>query len=578
MDIPKIYVRKHGVINLGRQGENDVRQVVWQDVLSEWETQFGAGKVQLAVTRPEDEAPYLANIDVADGEITWTITNAETAKVGDGSCELSYIVGDAVKKSQTWTTYVCPSLTGQEPVDPPEPYQSWVDKIMQETADLKIQGVPKGGTAGQFLGKKSDEDFDTEWMDVKAGVESVNGKTGNVQLAAEDVGALPNTTEMPKPDWNENDENSANYVKNRTHYVEDDNVVIAQSSADTEWTETWYLSKDGSYKTMIDDVSLALGEIYNISFAGKTYTLECTKSTEMMSGDTFLGFNIRPATPEGPYMDMITSEVPFSMYVHNEGGYPLSEKGTIVTGGLVVITVAEYAGSVPPIEFTITKPSITVHPLDQRYLPSSTVLLDSATSTFKSPTGDDITNNVKQIVKDGASIVLAHITQNGEDADGNPVWVSDKTYDEISAAVEAGKLPVCTYPDPDSGVLGQKNGFCVYTYTMKTRYTNFLYFESQITTSALPFHRVITISDKESVSVKVYEHIMVGATEEQPGGAGYVPQPKYGDQTKFLRGDATWAEIAELPAVSSSDNGKILQVVNGEWTAVELTNANGVNF
>lgn len=37
---------------------------------------------------------------------------------------------------------------------------------------------------------------------------------------------------------------------------------------------------------------------------------------------------------------------------------------------------------------------------------------------------------------------------------------------------------------------------------------------------------------------------MTGATAETDGKAGLVPQPKKGDQVKFLRGDGTWAQAA----------------------------------
>lgn len=36
--------------------------------------------------------------------------------------------------------------------------------------------------------------------------------------------------------------------------------------------------------------------------------------------------------------------------------------------------------------------------------------------------------------------------------------------------------------------------------------------------------------------------------------------------------------VSELPSVTSSDDGKILRVVNGVWTAVQLPSASGVNF
>ena len=37
------------------------------------------------------------------------------------------------------------------------------------------------------------------------------------------------------------------------------------------------------------------------------------------------------------------------------------------------------------------------------------------------------------------------------------------------------------------------------------------------------------------------------------------------------------ALAAALPAVTSSDNGKFLRVVEGEWAAASIANANGVS-
>lgn len=38
-----------------------------------------------------------------------------------------------------------------------------------------------------------------------------------------------------------------------------------------------------------------------------------------------------------------------------------------------------------------------------------------------------------------------------------------------------------------------------------------------------------------------------------------------------------WNE-KELPAVTTSDNGKFLRVVSGAWAAVSISDANGVSF
>jgi hypothetical protein len=56
------------------------------------------------------------------------------------------------------------------------------------------RGVPAGGTTGQALVKASNTDYDTEWDTIAGGggaVDSVNGETGVVVLAAADVGADP---------------------------------------------------------------------------------------------------------------------------------------------------------------------------------------------------------------------------------------------------------------------------------------------------------------------------------------------------------------------------------------------------
>lgn len=39
----------------------------------------------------------------------------------------------------------------------------------------------------------------------------------------------------------------------------------------------------------------------------------------------------------------------------------------------------------------------------------------------------------------------------------------------------------------------------------------------------------------------------------------------------------TWG-TKELPAVTASDNGKFLRVVNGAWAAAAISNANGGSF
>lgn len=66
----------------------------------------------------------------------------------------------------------------------------------------QIRELPEGGLIGQVLAKKSNDNYDVEWIDAPKGGEggsiagvTINGKplTGEIQLTAVDVGALPST-------------------------------------------------------------------------------------------------------------------------------------------------------------------------------------------------------------------------------------------------------------------------------------------------------------------------------------------------------------------------------------------------
>lgn len=58
-------------------------------------------------------------------------------------------------------------------------------------------------------------------------------------------------------------------------------------------------------------------------------------------------------------------------------------------------------------------------------------------------------------------------------------------------------------------------------------------------------------------------------------GTGSYSKPSGGIPLTDL---AAAVQTALLPAVTSADNGKIAQVVNGAWAAASLPSANGVNF
>lgn len=90
--------------------------------------------------------------------------------------------------------------TENEELPTPTEWEIYIAEIKELTSG--ITSIPSGGTTGQALVKKSNKDNDFEWRTIQGSetggaVNSVNGKTGDVNLNAEDVGALPNTTKIP---------------------------------------------------------------------------------------------------------------------------------------------------------------------------------------------------------------------------------------------------------------------------------------------------------------------------------------------------------------------------------------------
>ena len=121
-------------ITLGRQGENEALRIVWPDIVEKYARLYGNGVFSLAVKRMGDVAPYPVSITIDGSSVVWIPSNADTEMVGAGACELTYVVDNAVAKSQTWVTEVLPSITGEGETEPPKPYQSWVDEVLKAGA------------------------------------------------------------------------------------------------------------------------------------------------------------------------------------------------------------------------------------------------------------------------------------------------------------------------------------------------------------------------------------------------------------------------------------------------------------
>ena len=108
-----ISVEQTQTIHLGRTGENDVTEIVFD--IAPWIAQFGQGNVLLNVKRACDEIPYPADIAIVGNTAVWTISKKDVEAYGTGKAELTYMVDGQIKKSVIYKTYTEKSLADITP-------------------------------------------------------------------------------------------------------------------------------------------------------------------------------------------------------------------------------------------------------------------------------------------------------------------------------------------------------------------------------------------------------------------------------------------------------------------------------
>lgn len=126
--------RRGLTIPLGIRGEHNARQIVFS--LSLWQEAFGEGRAELLVQRAGDAEAYPAALTVEGSSALWTITAADVDKPGFGKVQLNYYVGDALVKSEAWTTSTAADPMPIQGETPPDPAKSWVDAVMAVAHDV----------------------------------------------------------------------------------------------------------------------------------------------------------------------------------------------------------------------------------------------------------------------------------------------------------------------------------------------------------------------------------------------------------------------------------------------------------
>ena len=132
-----VYVQELMRLPLGKQGENGAARIVWQGLAARYQALYGSGAFTLTAKRCGDAAAYPVAVSTEGGDVVWLVRAADVANPGSGSCELTYTVDGVVAKSQTWSTYVAASISGDAPGEPPEePAKAWFAAIQAQIGNL----------------------------------------------------------------------------------------------------------------------------------------------------------------------------------------------------------------------------------------------------------------------------------------------------------------------------------------------------------------------------------------------------------------------------------------------------------
>lgn len=124
----RIYEAVEGVLlPLGRRGENEALEV--RVNIAKWIDDYGNGSFGGLAQRYGEDEPYPVTITVNGDYACWLVTDIDTAIEGYGKFELDYIVGGVLAKSGMWRTKVQPSVAEPGPV--PDPYESWVEDVLE---------------------------------------------------------------------------------------------------------------------------------------------------------------------------------------------------------------------------------------------------------------------------------------------------------------------------------------------------------------------------------------------------------------------------------------------------------------
>lgn len=127
----RINASDYTVIPLGVQTDGNVTEVAFD--LTPLIEQAGDGEAVVFHKRPVDADAYPC-VAVREGDLLiWQISSSDTAIAGNGLVKVVLTNGDKVANTNLMQTLVAKTMAEGE--DVPEPYEAWVNQVIQAATD-----------------------------------------------------------------------------------------------------------------------------------------------------------------------------------------------------------------------------------------------------------------------------------------------------------------------------------------------------------------------------------------------------------------------------------------------------------
>ena len=185
------------------------------------------------------------------------------------------------------------------------------------------------------------------------------------------------------------------------------------------------------------------------------------------------------------------------------------------------------------------------------------------TSTMTYAVGIDADGKLYTSPPDGTKLFLVTLTSSEYTIGYHDDVTADKTFAEILAAYQSGNVVLAKWGNFSLRLVEIEEGSSAY----------FSIFEGGTDVQVEIYNATAYCTNGNDWELGYWQNEIPFASDVIPKAPGIA---KAGILGEFARGDHVHPR--ELPAVSTSDNGKFLRVVSGAWSAQSISNANGSSF